>query len=91
MAYDLLYRKQIPFSCAIGAVGGMPDSGPIWNGITKMFLAGGAAAIIYGILKKTAVAGENRKLVQFYAKDDQKETQELPAMTMAQLIEQGGG
>jgi hypothetical protein len=37
------------------------------------------------------VAGENRKLVQFYAKDDQKETQELPAMTMAQLIEQGGG
>lgn len=87
MAYDLLWKKQIPFNCAIGAVKGLPDSGPVMNGITKAFVLGGAAAIVYGILKKTARIGENKKLVQFYVKDDPKETQELPAMPMEELME----
>ncbi len=86
MAYDLLWKKQIPFNCAIGAVKGIPDSGPVMNGITKLFVAGGAAALIYGILKKTAMVGEQRKLVQFYAATDPKTTQELPAMSMEDLM-----
>jgi hypothetical protein len=90
MAYDLLSKKQIPFNCAIGTVKGMPDSGPVMNGITKLFVLGGAAAIVYGILKKTAQAGEDRKLVQFYAKDEQKETQEMPAMSMNDVMLEGG-
>jgi hypothetical protein len=90
MAYDLLWKKQIPFNCAIGTVKGMPDSGPVMNGITKLFVLGGAAAIVYGILQRTAKIGEDRKLVQFYAKDDPKETQEMPAMPMNQLMLEGG-
>jgi hypothetical protein len=82
MAYDLLWKKQIPFNCAIGTVKGMPDSGPVMNGITKLFVLGGAAAIVYGILQRTARTGEDRKLVQFYAKDD--ETQEPPTELMRQ-------
>lgn len=89
MAYDLLFKKQIPFNCAMGSSLGMPNSGPLMNGITKLFVVGGAAAIIYGILRKTAKLGEDRKLVQFYAKDDPKVTQELPAVTMTDLMRQG--
>jgi len=89
MAYDLLWKKQIPFNCAIGAVQGIPDSGPVMNGITKLFVLGGAAAIVYGILRKTTQIGEDKKLVQFYASDDPKVTQEMPAMSMSELRLEG--
>jgi hypothetical protein len=90
MAYDLLWKKQIPFNCAIGVVKGVPDSGPVMNGITKLFVLGGAAAIVYGILRKTAQVGEDKKLVQFYAASDPKETQEMPTVPMNQLMLDGG-
>jgi len=85
MAYDLLYKKQVPLNC-----GRYPGAGAEINGRTAALLAAGLAAAVHGSFAKVRREGEK----QYYQRElrpGHHPTVEVPTMPMGEMMRFGDG
>ena len=83
MAYDLLYKTQIPLNCSRN-----PDAGPALNKPTAALLAAGLVAVFRGSLGKVRIEGEKRHY-QRELRPGHHPTVKMPAMTMGEMMRFG--
>jgi len=80
MAYDLLFKKQVPLNCSRN-----PDMGPALNTPTAALTAAGIAALLQALLHKTQLEGEKRRY-QRELRPGHHTTIEMPAMPMGEMM-----
>jgi len=77
VAYDLFYKKQIPFNCSRN-----PDAGPLLNAPTAVFVSAGLVVMLKGIFAKIHRAEEQERYQREF-RPGHHPTMELPACELS--------
>lgn len=81
MAYDFLFKTQVPINCSMTT-----NATPALNGPTTAILGTGLAILLKNLLAKSSIEADRYRTQRDFRTSDIRKTQEMPVVSSRELM-----